>query len=51
MNVTFEGASNADDSSAMLILVVDLLDGLLDEIIEGDIVLPTPVLIGSAVVN
>ncbi len=35
----------------MLVLVVNLPDGLLDEVIKGDIILPSPVLKGGAVIE
>jgi hypothetical protein len=34
----------------MLVLAVDLADRLLDEIVEGDVILPSPVVEGVAVV-
>jgi hypothetical protein len=45
----FRLLSDAHDSPAVLVLVINLPNGLLDEVVKGDIVLPAPVVLGVLV--
>ena len=52
MNLSFSHIySDADNLSMSLVLVIDLLDGLLGEVIKRDVIGPAPVVLGVRVIK